>query len=147
VNNEIEHLQNTRFHGWWRWPLLPFAAYLGASVGSELLTVLSWLYVALRGGPTQDGLVFLHIVEIVQSAVYGYLFGYIACAVAPRAKRTAGGVMAGVLAIATLFALFLVWTDSYRPLVPTSLTTIQLLGSVAAAIYVVVRVPSPRAVP
>ena len=39
---------------WWRWPLLPFAAFIGAILGAFLLTLFQWFGMKMQGGYSED---------------------------------------------------------------------------------------------
>jgi hypothetical protein len=94
---------------WWRWPLLPIAAVAGALIGSTLFGLLQWFGMKLQGGFTEDGWMYRYVLPALTSAVFGWLFVYISCLVAPRGKVIAGTVMTTILVLMGIANLFLIW--------------------------------------
>lgn len=96
-------------HDWWRWPLLPVAAILGAILGSGLWLVIQWLLLKFYGGAAEDGWIYRYVLPTVSSGIFGWLFVSISCRVAPRGKVIAGTVMTTILVLLGLANLFVVW--------------------------------------
>lgn len=102
-------VEKTGLYGWWRWPLLPFAAFAGAMAGSAAFMLLQWVSMKMQGGYSEDGWFFLYIVPLMQSAMFGYLYALISCHVAPYGKFIAGVVMVTILVGGLLLLLALMW--------------------------------------
>jgi hypothetical protein len=101
---------------WWRWPLMPFAAVIGGALGATLFTGLQWLGMKFQGGFAEDGWMFMYVLPMISTAAFGYLYAYISCTVAPRAKFIAGVAMTAVLGALSAFVLVVFWLNpSYAP--------------------------------
>lgn len=98
--------------GWWRWPLVPLAAVLGALAGSLALFFVLWLSMKMRGDFNENGWLYLYIIPLMQAATFGYLYTWISCAVAPRGKFITGVVMVTTLLALHAVALIFVWQRS-----------------------------------
>lgn len=133
-----EQGQASAFDGWWRWPLVPFAAFLGAMAGAAAFVIIQWLGMKFHGGMSEDGWFFLYILPVIQSAIFGYLYSVISCAVAPRAKLVTGVVMVTLLGVLTLIVLVTAWSASAGSTGDAVKATIQVLASMVAAIAALV---------
>jgi hypothetical protein len=134
---------------WWRWFFVPVAALAGGIVGSYALGVVAWLGAKMHGGYSEDGWWFRYILPVLMSATFGWLYGLIACAVAPRGKIYAGIVMTTLLIIVGIVTVSLSWI---MPRVPTGIAiqvTVGTLASTLCAIFAIVKAhseqPSPNA--
>lgn len=133
-----EHGQASALDGWWRWPLVPFAAFLGATAGAVVFVLLQWLGMKLHGGMSEDGWFFMYILPVFQSAVFGYLYSVISCAVAPKAKLVTGVVMVTLLGAFTLFLLVVAWSGNLGSTGEAVKATIQMVVSMVAAVVALV---------
>lgn len=100
---------------WWRWPILPFAAIVGAAIATFLIQVLMWLAMKFQGGFSEDGWYFHYIMPLISSAIFGYFYTIISCMDAPRGKVLAGTVMVTVLGLFCLVSVFLAWFTKTVP--------------------------------
>lgn len=87
-----------------RWIAMPFAAFLGATVGCFLIVGFQWLILRFFHGFSENGGCFIYILPLVASAIYGWLFVVSAAKVAPRGKFTACVVMVTVQGVLFLMA-------------------------------------------
>ena len=117
--------------GWWRWPLVPFAAVLGALVGSALFFLFQWGAMKMQGGFREDGWWFLYIMPVMQAAAFGYFYTWISCAVAPRGKFITGVVMVTTLFVFLVLLLLFAWL---KPPVQTGPAIQATLGAIATGI-------------
>jgi len=124
--------------GWWRWPLLPFAAIIGAMIGAALLTLLQWFGMKMQGGFSTDGWYFLYVLPVISSIVFGWLYVLITLNVAPKGKVIAAIVMTTVLGVLIAFSLFFVWAYPDEEIGSTIQTTIGSLATIIAAIVSIV---------
>jgi hypothetical protein len=83
---------------WWRWPLIPIAAVLGAFAAALLMAGFQWLSIKFMGGGT-DGWLFKYIVPLMSAGAFGWAFVRASCEVAPRGKFITGIVMATILTL------------------------------------------------
>jgi hypothetical protein len=123
---------------WWRWPLLPFASFIGALAGAMLLTVIQWLGMKWQGGYSEDGWYYRYLLPIFSSALFGWLFALIALNVAPSAKVMAAVVMTTVLGVLFAVGLLFVWVNPRNEIASAIQSTVGAVASVAAAISTIV---------
>lgn len=133
-----EQGQASAFEGWWRWPLVPLAAPLGATAGAVAFVLLQWLGMKLHGGMSEDGWFFLYILPVIQSAIFGYLYSTISCAVAPRAKLVTGVVMVTLLGALVVVVLVFGWATSEGRTGDAVQATVQTVAAMVAAIAALV---------
>lgn len=131
---------------WWRWPLLPFAAIGGAALGAVLLGLMQWFGLKLQGGFSEDGWMFMYILPIFTSAAFGWLFAWIACAVAPRGKVVTGAVMTTLLFIVLLLSIAFSWLASDYSVGRAVQTTVGSVSSLIAAVVALVQVHEEQAI-
>lgn len=96
-----------------RWVALPFAAFIGALLGSILLGIFSWWSAKLYGGFHEDGWYYRYLMPIFSSGAFGYFFSIISLAVAPKSKIIAATVMITLLGVFSLFSIGLAWRMHY----------------------------------
>ena len=132
-------------HQWWRWPLLPFAAIGGAAIGAVLLGLVQWLGFKFQGGFTEDGWMFRYILPIFTSAAFGWLFAWIACAVAPHGKVVAGTVMTTLLFIVLLLSIAFSWLASNYSVGQAVQTTVGSTSCLIAAVVALVQAHEEQA--
>jgi hypothetical protein len=125
---------------WWRWPLMPFAAVFGGAIGALLFTLLQWVGMKFQGGASVDGWMFAYVVPVLSTAAFGYVYAYLACTVAPRAKFTTGVAMTSVLGVFSLVAGVLMWFNPEYATGRAALETVQFLAGMAGAISALVQV-------
>jgi hypothetical protein len=125
---------------WWRWPLLPFACVLGASLGALALTWVQWFSMKMMGGFSEDGWYYLYVLPLMGSALFGFLWSRIACAVAPRGKIIAGTVMTTVLGMLVLLGVLLILASPGRTGGEKIQAVVGAIATVVGAIVAVVYV-------
>ena len=123
---------------WWRWPLLPFAAIIGGTLGAFLLVLLQWFGMKMQGGFSEDGWYFRYILPIVSAAAFGWLYVLITLNVAPKGKVIAAVVMTTVLGVLTCFGLLLTWLNPNQGTAAAVQSTVGSIASVVAAIATIV---------
>jgi hypothetical protein len=122
---------------WWRWPLIPIAAPTGAILGSTLLGIVQWFGMKMNGGFHEDGWYYLYVMPLITSGVFGWLWCYISASLAPKGKTITGAVMATILALLSVFLIFV----SFMQLESTTGERIQLvLASIAILIGSIIAV-------
>ena len=120
---------------WWRWPLMPFASFIGASIGAVLFTALQWFGMKLYGGYSEDGWFYIYVLPIISSAVFGWIYVWITYNIAPTGKLIAGAVMTTVLGFIGVASLVIVWgVDKYS----TSEAIQSTVGAVATLFTAIV---------
>jgi hypothetical protein len=130
----------TSSNQWWRWPLMPFAAFFGAALGSFLLGLLQWFSMKFQGGYSEDGWWFRYIMPVFTSAAFGWLYIWIACAIAPRGKVVAGTVMITILFIFLIFTLAFTWLSTRYEVGYEIQVTIGVIATLVAAVVALVQV-------
>lgn len=95
---------------WWKWPLVPLASLVGASLAVVAFVLMQWVSLKFIGG-SPNGWLFKYIVPVFASGVFGFAFIWSACQVAPRYKAITSIVMSTVLIILLLVILFLICTN------------------------------------
>lgn len=125
---------------WWRWPLMPFAAVLGGALGAMLFGLVQWFGMKLQGGFSESGWMYLYILPVLTAAAFGWLYTWIACAVAPRGKLLAGTVMTTILVLVGLLNIVIVWGMQKYPVGEAVQLTIGSIASSAAAIVALAQV-------
>jgi hypothetical protein len=129
---------NSLAHGWWRWPLLPFAALIGAMLGSALFMAFQWLAMKFRGDFNEDGWYFLYIMPVIQSAIFGWLYVLITYKIAPQGKFIAGIVMTTILILLSLCMIAFAWFGPYHITKEAVRATVGLIAmSIAAVISLI----------
>lgn len=118
--------------GWWRWPLLPFAAFLGAIVGTSLIGLLQWFGMKMQGGFSTDGWYFIYVMPVISSAIFGWLYVLITLNVAPKGKFVAAIAMVILLGAMAVFGQVFAWSN--YSLSQFIQSTIGTLATVIAAI-------------
>lgn len=130
----VNYQTESGIKGWWRWPLLPFAAVAGGMTGAFLANLFTWFGMKLRGGYSEDGWFYLYVMPVLSSALFGYLYTAIACHMAPRGKLIAGTVMVTALGLFGLLSIVLAWTlPDYGTLKATQ-ATVSIIAMMIAAI-------------
>jgi hypothetical protein len=118
---------------WWRWPLMPFAAFFGSLIGSYLFSLVSWFGAKFRGGYSEDGWYYLYVMPVVSYTIFGWLYAYISRTVAPHSKNIAGAVMVTLFGVFLLGLIFVTWNlDIARS--EAIRTTIGGIAAIIAAI-------------
>lgn len=90
---------------WWRWPLVPVASVFGAIIGTVLFVLLQWFSMKMSGGYSEDGWYFRYILPIFKDGIFGFIFVYAGCFVAPRGKIIVGSVLATIVGLFFILAL------------------------------------------
>ena len=137
MNDMQNQRSNGKWSGWWRWPLLPLAATIGATLAAVALTLLQWFAMGLGGTYPTDGWYFLFVMPALSAAVFGWLFILITFIVAPRGKVIAAIVMTALLGVLSLFAGIFIWlnpNDAPGPSIQASVSSIATMVSAYACI-------------
>jgi hypothetical protein len=124
---------------WWRWPLLPFAAVLGAVLGAMLFGMVQWFGMKMQGGYSEDGWMYRYVMPVLISGAFGWLYAWIACEVAPRGKVIAGVVMTTILFLLAAGSVMLAWVTSGYGIGDTIQATIGCVVSLVAAIVALIQ--------
>lgn len=120
---------------WWRWPLIPIAALIGAPLGGAVIAILQWLSMKMMGGFYEDGWWYRYVMPVSSSAVSGYLYTHITWSVAPNGKVIASVVMITLLSVIAIFNVLLAWAIPRYSLGDSIRAT---LGSIAAVMCSIV---------
>lgn len=139
-DGQVENIKNQ----WWRWPLLPFASFVGATLGATLFTAIQWLGMKMTGGFSEDGWFFLYVLPVISSAAFGWLYAWITCYVAPAGKVIAGVVMVTVLALLSILGLAIAWHWNEYPTIENVRTTLATIAMLVAAIAALVQIHSEQ---
>lgn len=123
---------------WWIWPLLPFAAVLGASIGAFLLTLMQWFGMKMQGGFSEDGWYFLYILPVISSVAFGWLYAYITLYLAPKGKVVTASVMVTVLGVISAIGLLFMWLNPLRELGEAIQASLGSITTMIAAIATIV---------
>ncbi len=117
---------------WWRWPLVPVAATIGSVLGSRVVMVLAW-FGFKRQGASEDDWMYQYILPATEYGVFGFLFVYIACAVAPRGKVITATVMATLLVLISIANILVIWgLRDYETGVSITRSVGSVIGSISA---------------
>ena len=117
-----------------RWIAMPFAAFLGAGIGSMIIPWLIWLYHKYWIGYSEKGGCFLSVLPLFSHALFGWLFVIITCQVAPRGKLISGVVMTTILGGACLLQVVGEWQRSGETTGEKIWSTILVSVAVVSAI-------------
>jgi len=110
---------------------MPIAAVAGAMAGTAIMLLFLWFGMKLHGGFSEDGWYFRYVMPVISSAIFGYLYTYISCTIAPRGKVIAGTVMATILGLFCLVSVLLAW---FMPQYPVGKAVQSTVGAVATMI-------------
>jgi len=119
---------------WLRWIALPFAAFVGAGVGSQVLVWLWWFPQKFFGGWNESGACFQYVLPCISSAIFGGTFVAISFKVAPRGKAVAGVVMTTIMSVLLILAHIVVLITSYDSTGEKIFLTIQGLCVLVSAV-------------
>jgi len=119
---------------WLRWIALPFAAFVGAGVGSQVLVWLWWFPQKFLGGWNESGACFQYVLPCISSAIFGGTFVAISFKVAPRGKAVAGVVMTTIMSVLLILAHIVVLITSYDSTGEKIFLTIQGLCVLVSAV-------------
>ena len=115
---------------WWRWPLVPLASLLGASLVAVFYYLWTWLSINMMGGGS-DGWIVQFITPLFVACIFSYALVWCGCFVAPRAKFITGVV------ITTLFVMYL-FVGAYQLLFSTDFATgRKVLLSIQAVVGII----------
>ncbi|WP_237067153.1 hypothetical protein [Microbulbifer guangxiensis] len=123
---------------WWIWPLLPFAAFIGATIGAFLLTLMQWFGLKMQGGFQEDGWYYLYILPVISSAAFGWLYALITLHLAPRGKLITASVMVTALGVLIVIGLLFEWLNQDRSVGHSIQMTIGSIATLSAAIATIV---------
>lgn len=93
---------------WWRWPLMPFAAVIGALLGTLLITGFNWLGMKMAGF-SENGWWYLYIRPLIQAGLFGGIYSWIAYSIVPRGGLIASTVMSTILGVLAVIVLWFAW--------------------------------------
>ena len=119
---------------WWRWPLLPFAAVIGAALATAALVLVQWMGMKFSGGYSPDGWYFRYILPIISSGFFGFMYAKISYHVAPSGKMIAGVVMVTLLGMFSALSAFLGWVMPEYSTGQAVQVTLGSIATIAAAI-------------
>ena len=126
--------------GWWRWPLIPFAAMAGSIIGSTLIGMIGWAGAKKYAGFTQDGWYYLYVLPTIMSGFLGFFWSTVSAYVAPRAKIVTAVVMSTALGMLGIFLLIehCVRPERYStpPIMMLVYVIAVIVGSVVASVQV-----------
>lgn len=118
---------------WWRWPLVPLAAF-GAGIGAALLmSAVQWLGVMMNWG-SSHGWYFTYVAPVICSFSFGYAYVAAAEATAPSSKRTAAVVMVTLLGVFSAASILATWLATQNTTGDAVRSTLQAAVSFAAAV-------------
>lgn len=140
--NEFRELQKDEDSKWWLWPLMPFAAVLGATLGTMVVGLIMWLGMKFRGDFSEDGWYYLYIMPVITSVIWGVIFSYISYNMAPKGNFTAGTVMVTALCVLVFLILILIWASGQVELANKIQSTVGGIATMAGAIGGLVSVRS-----
>jgi uncharacterized membrane protein YeaQ/YmgE (transglycosylase-associated protein family) len=92
-----------------RWIALPFAAFIGAFLGSVLLALFQWFSIKMWAQVSEDGWYAKYVMPFLSSVFFGYFYSIISLEVAPRSKIIATTVIVTLFGVFSVFSLFLAW--------------------------------------
>lgn len=130
----INEASSSTTSNWWRWPILPFASFLGAALGASFFLLLQWGIAKVRGDFSEDGWYFVYILPMLSSAVFGYLLVFITLYIAPKGKVIAAAIMLIVLCMILLTGQIFMWSNPYILFNETLKAFIQSLITIIAAV-------------
>ena len=105
-SQEAEEKRNVG--GWWRWPLIPFAAVGGACIAALAVNMAVLFGGRMMVGGYEQSAFNVYVLPLIQFAFFGYCWAGLACLVAPKGKAMVGAVMTGLLGLLYVFAGFCV---------------------------------------
>lgn len=123
---------------WWRWVALPFVTIIGSVIGSLLIGLFLWFGMKMQGGFSEDGWYFRYVMPVGASAMFGFLYAYLACEFAPRGKVIAGTVMVTLLCVVALVGLVSTWMVPGQSVGQAIQVTVGSIATMVAAIAVLV---------
>lgn len=129
---------STGHSGWWRWPLMPFASFIGATLGAILFTLFQWFGMKLSGGYSEDGWYYLYILPVISSGIFGWLYVLITITVAPKGKIISAIIMTTIFGVLLVLASLYSWIDPHREFGYAFQSTISGITSLIAAIASIV---------
>jgi hypothetical protein len=113
---------------------MPFAAVFGGAIGGFVFMLVQWLGLKFQGGFSEDGWMFRYMLPLFSMATFGYLYAYISCTVAPRAKLTAGVAMTAVLSVIWIAAVTIMWLSPRYSAGLAFFETLRMFAGVAGAV-------------
>jgi|SRR5690554_555586 len=132
--SDLHGIQAAEESKWWLWPLMPFAAVLGATLGTMILGLIMWLGMKFRGDFSEEGWYYLYIMPVITSVVWGVIFSYISYSMPPKGNLTAGTVMVTVLGVLVLLMLILIWANGGLELSNKIQSTVGGIATMAGAV-------------
>lgn len=121
---------------WWLWPLMPFAAVVGATLGTMVVGLVLWAGMKFRGDFSESGWYYLYIMPVITSFLWGVIFSYISYHMPPKGNLTAGTVMVTILGVVLLLMLVLIWASGSVQLANKIQSTIGATATMVGAIFV-----------
>lgn len=119
--------------GWWRWPLVPVASIVTATIGALMLTTLQEVAIGFHDGYAKSGWFHLYIYPLIPSALAGYLLAGTAIRVAPAARVTAGVAMTAIMGFVLIAFTAFLWSAGV-PRGDAIQTTVASAAAIAAAV-------------
>ena len=125
--------KTSKYSGWWRWLLLPFAAIIGGSIGAIIITRSYWLALEIQGF-SADSWILLYMPPVFSSAVFGWLYVLITLNVVPKWRVIAAIVMTTILGVVLLTGSVLVWLNPNEALGATIQVIVSSIVTMVSAI-------------
>lgn len=132
MDSEVHKRKSSR---WWLWPLMPFAAVIGATVSTMAIGIIMWLGMKFQGGYSEDGWYFLYVMPIVTSAIWGGIYSFISYHMVPSGRLASGTVMVTLLSVLAVFILVATWVVSGIDTGTKIQNTAGLIASVLGAVF------------
>jgi hypothetical protein len=124
---------------WWRWPLVPFAAFIGGMGAALLLGIFLWFGMKLNGGYTEDGWYYKYIMPVMTYSMFGYFYVYAAMYVAPRGKFITAVVMTTILGVFSVAAIVIAWAVWPESAAKSLQQTVGTIASMVAAVVAITK--------
>lgn len=129
--------------GWWRWPLMPVAAIIGAALGTIVVSILQWIGMKLSGVYHESGWYFTYVLPLVTWGCFGYLFTFISYHVAPTGKVIASTVMATAFCVIMLLVVLFGVVHDAPTLTSGIQTALSFVALVVGTIYGIIQAKEP----
>jgi hypothetical protein len=125
---------------------MPFAAFIGSFFGASLFSLLQWFGLKYQGGFSEDGWMYRYILPIVSSGLFGWLYVWIACRVAPWGKVVAGTVMVTILFIVFFVLMAFHWMMPKFSIGESLQFTVAAAAALVSAVVTLVHIHAEHSV-
>jgi hypothetical protein len=137
---EITNTSKASSQDWWRWLLLPFATFGGSVIGTFIMWLMLRVGMMSHYEISLDSWWWRYVMTALLSAVFGCLYAYIACEVAPRGKVIAGTVMVTIQGGITVIGLLNTWAAPDIAIGSQIQMTVGSVATMVAAVLTLVDV-------